>query len=137
MRAMSEFSGDLTCSNINCPTPGGLVEIKSPLPLLHQPRDLTTRVHVLPDITVVSLYIEESPPYPAPRGYLLNQNPTMPPLCPAGGVVGTDIDRCITVNGKIGVPAHAVRYACRNSFSHRALLRPAPMACIRSFHFMS
>ncbi len=38
------YVGDLTCININCPTPGGLVEIKSPLPLLYQPRDLTTRL---------------------------------------------------------------------------------------------
>ncbi len=57
--------------------------------------------YTFPDITVVSLYIEEVkfPTLSRTSGLLAeskpHQNPTVSPLCPAGGVMGTDIDRCI------------------------------------------
>ena len=126
MRAMSGFSGDLIYININYPTPGGLVEIKSPL-LLPYPHlttpgfDYTRACAILFRILLLEVCIlrkSNSPPYPAPRGYLLNQNPTMSPLCPAGGVVGTDIDRCIklTVCVCVSVPAvTAQRLQCDES----------------------
>ncbi len=100
---MSGFSGDLIYININCPTPGGLVEIKSRLLLPYNPGILlhACMCYTFPDITAISLYIEEVkfPTLSRTSGLLAEskpqQNPTMSPLCPAGGVVGTDIDRCI------------------------------------------
>ncbi len=80
------------------PRPGGLVEIKSPLPLQYQPRDLTTRVHVLyfsGYYCCKFVYIEEVKfPTLCTSGLLAESKPHYAPQGGQWGLTISHIDRC-------------------------------------------
>ncbi len=100
MRGMSGFSGDLICK---CLTPGGLIEIKSPLPLPYRTPLNNPGIWLMICTKCARailycwrfVYWGSQIPHPIPQ----SKPDYVPTICSAVGVVGTDIDRCINRGG--------------------------------------